>query len=219
MQEVKVTFEFDARYYRLGQLNSATRQLWIALHGYGQLAQYFARKLEPLTHQNICVLVPEGLSRFYLEDVQTRSQGGSQRVGASWMTRENREVEISNYLTYLDTLYRKETSHLADVPPVTVLGFSQGAATATRWAVHQPERINRLILWAGLLPHDLDFERGKDVFRNIRLVHVYGKEDPYVTDSRFIEMKNMAQQLSADPEIIHFDGKHELHESTLLSLT
>jgi len=218
MQECTASFSFQARYYRLGHLTPDTRQVWIALHGYGQLAQYFARKLEPLTYQNICVLVPEGLSRFYLEDVQTRSQGGSQRVGASWMTRENRLMDIHNYICYLDTVFQNETRHLEHVPPVTVLGFSQGAATATRWVMHQSVAISRLILWAGLLPHDMDFDKGRKLFAGKEVVHVYGTDDPFVTDSRFAEMKELAQRISDAPTVLRFEGKHELHEATLLSL-
>ena len=218
MEQAAVAFQFQARYIRLGELTATTRQLWVALHGYGQLAQYFSRKLEAVVPHGVCVLVPEGLSRFYLEDVHTRSQGGSQRVGASWMTRENREMDIVNYLNYLDTVFQKETQHLSSIPPVTVLGFSQGAATATRWVMHQSVNVDRLILWAGLLPHDMNFDEGKKLLARKQVIHVYGTDDPFVTDSRFSEMKVLAGRLAEVPTIIRFDGKHELHEPTLLSL-
>ena len=39
------------------------------MHGYGQLAEYFIRKFNVLEEQNICVIAPEGFSRFYLENV------------------------------------------------------------------------------------------------------------------------------------------------------
>ena len=40
------------------------------------------------------IIAPQGLHKFYLE-------GTSGRVGASWMTKENREDDIKNYLVYL----------------------------------------------------------------------------------------------------------------------
>ncbi|MCZ8216519.1 MAG: phospholipase, partial [Cyclobacteriaceae bacterium] len=81
-----ISFQFKARYQTLGKLDANTRKVWFVLHGYGQLAEYFLRKFKSLEAQEIFVIAPEGLSRFYMEDVTRRSQGGSQRVGATWMT-------------------------------------------------------------------------------------------------------------------------------------
>ena len=69
-------------------------------------------------------MAPEGLSRFYLD-------AGAGKVGASWMTKEDRAHEIEDYLSYLEQV------RAAIIPPVplTILGFSQGVATAARWAV------------------------------------------------------------------------------------
>src|ERR1051325_10016453 len=46
------------------------------------------------------LVAPEGLSRFYLSERATE-----RRVGASWMTREDRLAEIADYLGYLDAVY------------------------------------------------------------------------------------------------------------------
>jgi hypothetical protein len=47
---------------------------------------------------------------------------------------------------------------------------------------------------------------------------VYGKNDPYLNESRFGEMKSLTEKLAINPDPIVFDGAHEIHESTLLSL-
>jgi hypothetical protein len=70
MEESDISFQFRARYYKLGEINAATRQIWFVLHGYGQLAQFFIKKFNTLTDHNVCVIAPEGLSRFYLEELQ-----------------------------------------------------------------------------------------------------------------------------------------------------
>jgi hypothetical protein len=44
MTELRTHFDFKARYYKLGEINKDTVQVWFVLHGYGQLAQYFLRK-------------------------------------------------------------------------------------------------------------------------------------------------------------------------------
>ena len=43
MEQQELQFGFKARYYRLGNLDATTKQLWFVLHGYGQLAQFFIR--------------------------------------------------------------------------------------------------------------------------------------------------------------------------------
>lgn len=217
MQQLPIEFNFKARYFKSGEITEHTKAVWFVLHGYGQLAQYFLRKFNSLTEHHICVIAPEGLSHYYLEDAATRSKTGSTRVGASWMTRENRLADIENYCTYLDTIFKKEIGGNKNIP-VTLLGFSQGAATVSRWALSDAIYFNRIILWAGILPPDIDFERGKEVFQNKDVKIVYGKNDPYLNENRFGELKNLAEKLSLTADEIVFEGAHELHEPTLLSL-
>ena len=51
-------------------------------------------------------------------------------IGASWMTREAREREISDYVAYLDEVALWIRRELGCELAPTVLGFSQGVATA-----------------------------------------------------------------------------------------
>lgn len=215
MTEQRIHFDFKARYYKLGEINEATLQVWFVLHGYGQLAQYFLRKFNSLEAKNICVIAPEGLSRFYLEDINARSQGGSSRVGATWMTKEDRLTDIENYVTYLNSIYQKELVGLTSIPPVTLLGFSQGVATVARWALYGSVQFQRMILWAGILPPDMDFELGKDKVRGKEVIQVYGRQDPFINAGRLEEMKRLCDQLEITPQIIEYNGKHEIDESVL----
>jgi predicted esterase len=217
MEEKLVQFHCHARYYVMGHLDQHTKAVWFVLHGYGQLARFFGKKFEALVKQDQVVVIPEGLSRFYLEDVATRSQGGSQRVGATWMTRENRQMDIHNYLTYLTEVYTS-VMKLSIPIPVTILGFSQGAATATRWAVSNRIRFDRLVLWSGMLPEDMDFQQGKELLVDKKVVHVYGTRDAFITDERFLKMQLLAEKLTTVPQMLRFEGGHEIHETTLLSL-
>lgn len=214
MKEYATDFSFRARYYVLGDVQAAhTRAVWFVLHGYGQLAQYFIKKFDGLTRHGIVVVAPEGLSRFYLEDVATRSRGGSQRVGATWMTRENRLMDIENYLSYLTAVHREVADGLA--LPTTVLGFSQGAATAARWAVSGQIEFERLIVWAGLVPEDMDFDEGQRILKSKEMIHVYGSDDPFITDERFAHMKTLAQRLHPSPRLVSFAGAHDIDADTL----
>lgn len=217
MQELTTEFNFKGRYFKLGEIDARTKAVWFVLHGYGQLAQYFLPKFKSLIEHNICVIAPEGLSHYYLEDASSRSKTGNTRVGASWMTRENRIMDIENYLTYLNSVFQREAGNHKNLN-VTILGFSQGAATASRWTLNNSTYFRRLILWAGILPNDMDFERGKHLLKEKNVTIVYGKHDPFLNASRFGEMKTLAEKLEITPDQIIFDGGHEIHEATLLSL-
>ncbi|GCC50165.1 phospholipase [Chryseotalea sanaruensis] len=209
-----IRFDFTARYEVSGSIDVNTKKVWFVLHGYGQLAEYFLRKFKSLEEKGIYVIAPEGLSRFYIEDVTKRSQGGSQRVGATWMTRENRLVDIENYLTYLNTIYQQEIADRKDLD-ITVLGFSQGAATASRWVLENQIQFNRLLLWAGMFPDDMDFAKGHEVLLNKKIQLVYGKQDPFLNDERLVHMETLTQKLNVPAEVITFDGGHEIDDATL----
>lgn len=216
MQELTTEFNFKGRYFKLGEIDAQTKAVWFVLHGYGQLAQYFLPKFKSLTAHNICVIAPEGLSHYYLEDASSRSKTGSTRVGASWMTRENRLTDIENYITYLNSVLQREAGTYKN-PDVTILGFSQGAATASRWALSNSVYFRRLILWAGILPADMDFEKGKQLLKTKDITIVYGKHDPFLNESRLGEMRTLSEKLEIAPDPIVFDGAHEIHEPTLLT--
>ncbi len=217
MKELQVHFNFKARYHKLGDISKDTKQIWFVIHGYGQLAQFFIKKFKVLEDRGICVIAPEGLSRFYLEDIPTRIAGGTNRVGATWMTRENREMDIENYITYLQSVYDTELSTTQHVK-VTILGFSQGAATATRWILSGLPRFHRFVLWAGIFPPDLNLESGKKILGSKQVITVFGKEDPFITADRLKEMKMLTEKLELSPQEIEFDGKHEINDNALLKV-
>src|SRR3989440_6597018 len=170
MQEHRLSTPRSARYFTLGAGTLAgASEVWIVCHGYGQLASRFLERFRPLEALGCCVVAPEGLSRFYLTDNPTE-----RRVGASWMTREDRLHEIGDYVRYLDALYGMLG---AARTKVTALGFSQGTATMSRWAALGSSRVDRLILWGGEVPPDLELQR----LRVPRLELVYGTRDQLFT--------------------------------------
>lgn len=217
MEELSLQFNYRARYYKFGKIAKNNQQVWFVLHGYGQLAQYFIKKFKLLAHKDICVIAPEGLSRFYLEDIPTRVAGGTNRVGATWMTKENREMDIENYINYLQAIYDIELKNI-DHTNVTLLGFSQGAATVTRWAISNKPQFQRFILWAGIFPPDMDFETGKNILGNKELVTVYGTGDPFITPARKEEMSMLCERLEVTPKQILFEGGHDINDEALQQL-
>jgi len=206
-----------ARYYTLGLAGAATQEVWLVCHGYGQLARYFLRRFAPLDDGTRLIVAPEALSRFYLGD-----PGGSHakaRVGATWMTREDRLNEIRDYTAYLDAVYQRV---LAGLPRagirVFALGFSQGVATACRWAALGAAVVNDLILWAGRVPPDLDLAGAAERLRRMRITLVAGATDPGLPPGAPAEERGRLAQHGIPSEIVTFPGGHELDADTLLSI-
>jgi predicted esterase len=178
-------------------------------HGYGQLAEFFIRKFSFLEEQAICIIAPEGLSKFYLN-------GTAGRVGATWMTRENRSTEIQNYISYLNSIHNSEQTNIKI--QTTLLGFSQGTSTAVRWAMESQIAFDRLILWAGLFPADMDFIKGKTLLQDKEVIEVLGTQDQFITTEKRAEMHYLNNQLQITPTIIEFEGKHELNQAILTKI-
>ncbi len=214
-EEQTLNFNFEARYFKNGSLETA-KEVWFVLHGYGQLAKYFIRKFSLLEKEDICVIAPEGLSHFYLEDIPTRAAGGSNRVGATWMTRENRDADIRNYISYLNSVYEKEIGRKKI--KTTLLGFSQGSATVTRWGLDGQVQFDRLILWAGIFPPDMDFQKGHDLLVQKEVIEVVGKSDPYINKEKILEFKRLSEALQIQPRLIEFDGGHDIDNAALDTL-
>ena len=210
MKEHHFAVTRQARYYTLGTPGAATREVWFVLHGYGQLARYFIRHFRPLEDGSRLVVAPEALSRFYLGD------GEYERVGATWMTREDRLAEIADYIAYLDALYAQAFADLArERTSVHVLAFSQGTATACRWLAEGAATADRLILWGGALPHDFDFGRHRARLNRLRLTLVTGTEDEYATPEKVQDEEARLRQEAVAFQSITYDGGHRLDADVL----
>jgi predicted esterase len=221
MEEHRLTVPRTARYYVLGGDAAggvtAPAEAWIACHGYGQLAARFQRGFEPVAGPDRLVVAPEALSRFYLDDA-LKVHGPDSRVGATWMTREDRLAEIRDYVRYLDLVY---DAVLGGAPGaatrVVAFGFSQGAATASRWAALGAARLDELILWGGLLPPDLDLDAAARRWGGgaLRVTLVIGREDQFVRPERAAEEEARLRDAGIACRVVWFDGGHELRAETL----
>ena len=204
-----------ARYFTLGSPAGAG-EVWFTCHGYGQLAARFLEKLRVLDEGRRHLVAPEGLSRFYLSERATE-----RRVGASWMTLEDRLAEIADYVRYLDAVY-DDVFVRCDRARVTVhaLGFSQGAATVSRWTAMGKARIDRVVLWGGEFPPDLDLTRSDFAqrLRAARLTLVYGRSDEYITPKVLAAVTERLEAHAIPYRGVSFDGGHELQDAALKDL-
>lgn len=207
-----------ARYYTLGDIGPETRDVWFVVHGYGQLARDFISEFEVIASPSRVIVAPEALARYYITD-EEKFHSGESKVGASWMTREDRECEISDYIVYLDSLFEEIVSRVdRSLVSVTVVGFSQGGATANRWVTKGNSRVDRLIMWGALIASDSDLNSAADFFRNVELQIVYGKRDQFLTEGMIDDYRSRLAEAGIPYQLHTFEGGHRMDRDTLKQL-
>lgn len=199
-----------------GAALSRVREIWYVLHGYAMRAVPFISDCHVLDDGTRLVVAPEALSRFYDGALQAHRTAP---VGASWMTRDEREHEISDYLAYLDTVHASIAARFGGVvPDVTVLGFSQGGATAARWVASGTVPARRLVLWGSGLAPELDIAAPGTPLRAADTTFVVGTSDVYITP-KVIEKELGRVEAAGFPfRFVSFEGGHRLDDATLLAL-
>lgn len=207
----QVEFRFQASYSVSHDPSFQEKEIWIVFHGYGQLAEYFIRKFKSFESSERLIVAPEGTNYGYL-------QGFGGRVGANWMTKHERELAIANNHRFLDELLSVILSGFEHKPRIHVLGFSQGAATATRWASRWSGRVDTLVLWAGGFAQDLILEDAKDVFKDTSVLLVQGTRDEFITPESIQVQEFFLAQMGKKCQKIEFEGGHELDFDVLAKI-
>jgi predicted esterase len=170
--------------------------LLVGFHGYAETAGDHMEALQtiPGTAEWLLVSV-QGLHRFY-----TRKD----RVVASWMTREDRALAISDNIDYVGRLLSRVRSEYQTREPLVFSGFSQGAAMAYRAAAHY--RADALIILAGDVPPDVVDDRP------VLLPPVLigrGTRDEWYTQAKEAEDRAQLAKVDAPVDVCVFDGGHE----------
>ncbi|WP_226335935.1 alpha/beta hydrolase [Echinicola marina] len=129
------------------------------------------RKFETIFSKNRLIIAPEAMNHTYLK-------GFSGRVGANWMTKHQRELAIENNNRFLNAVLDKILKDFKKMPPINILGFSQGSTTSTRWAAQLTIPVNKLVLWGGGFAHDLDLSQVHNTLIHTPILLVWGKQDP-----------------------------------------
>ena len=208
MQEHHIRVQRTARYHMVGDPRSA-KAIWVVVHGYGQLARFFLNSFEGL-EDDLCIVAPEGLSRFYLDPEHSK-------VGATWMTREDRLHEIEDHVTYLDQLVAELKRSAPAGIPINALGFSQGVATVARWAMKGRTKFDQLVFWAGSIPPDLD-QAALQAWRSMKVDLVLGEQDPLI---KAADVKAAFQRITSAGISVQthaFKGGHTLDKMLLSRL-
>jgi predicted esterase len=205
----KIQVSKTAIYHTKGNIKTA-KTIWIVLHGYGMLAEFFIEKFLPILNDNTCIIAPEGLSKFY-------SKGFHGRVGATWMTKKDRNYEIEDYINYLNQLYETILSknNSKDVK-INVVGFSQGGATASRWIADGKVTPTNFILWSSAFPDEMKFEPFE---KEVNTFLLYGDNDVFNTSGRMKSQEAFLKNAQLNFQLITFVGGHDIPHEVLKAQT
>jgi predicted esterase len=214
VKEEHIEVPRTARFFTQGAAAAEAAEIWYVCHGYRQLARRFLRRFSELGELSRLVVAPEGLSRFYLEGGEGREHEGVDRIGASWMTRDDRLNDIKDYVRYLDLVRVKVEFPIGREVTRVVLGFSQGVHTACRWVALGEIRPSALILWGAYLPADLP-EGAIDTLNQCQITIVRGKADIYVTDEKHAQQVQRLRDMGLHFHVVEHGGGHELDSDTL----
>ncbi len=147
--------------------------LLIVLHGFGQVAGQFIKVFEPLVQKGILVAAPQGAHQFYTNFKE-------RRVGFSWLTKYERDQSVSDFVAYMEQLYKllQETCEV-DSQRVFMLGFSQGVSMAYRTWAHSSLPVRGVIACGGDLPPDIVEQL--EGLPPIQILLVHGRQDDEVS--------------------------------------
>ncbi len=202
MKEHRIRIERIARFYENQALNTQHEFSWMACHGYAHTAKAIQSAFEVLNPSVHHVVAPEGLSRFY-------RKGFYGEVVSSWMTKALREEEIQDYTQFLDQAYANtHPDTLANDRVNVAFGFSQGCATASRWACHTNVPIQHLVLWGGTLAHDIPLERLHFFLDRAEIHIVMGDQDPFINAEHIAQQKADFTAKNIAVTFHHFEGGH-----------
>ncbi len=133
------------------------------------------------------------------------------------MTREERENEIEDYVSYLNDIYDgiKKLLNGRNVK-LNIFGFSQGTATACRWLQRGNVIAENLVLWGGFLPPDFEIENWNASFNSLFIVT--GSRDGYLPPEKLAEGEKVLNEKGVKYSAKIFEGGHEMKESVVNSV-
>ncbi len=174
----------------------------LALHGFGQKAESFARILEPLADLGILVAVPQAPNQFYVNMK-------SGLVGFTWLTRYQRDRSMADLVDYLEEFWELIRSRQrADERRLFVLGFSQGVSIAYRLWLYGNLPMQGLFACGSDLPPDVEERLGFKPSIPVRLIH--GRKDLLVPTQKPLHALQALRKAEFDVEYEEFDAAHEL---------
>jgi len=213
MQSKHINVTKRARYYQIGEANSSIKKVWMVFHGYAMLSEFFIKKFDVLNDSETLIIAPEALNRFYITE-------NFSRVGASWMTKEDRENDIVENNRYIESLYQNIITQIGHSNfELNVLGFSQGSPTGCRWVFSSNVKVDHLIVWAGDIPKDTLVAENKSKWDSIKTFLVMGKKDSLITRELSLQFQKVISDYKLNFKLIEYNGDHRIFPKVLKEIS
>jgi predicted esterase len=174
--------------------------LLVVCHGYAQRAEDAlepARRIPGIGRWRVAAV--QALHRFY-----TRND---ERIVASWMTREDRELAIADNVAYIDRAIDAAWPAPGGPARLVLLGFSQGAAMAYRAALLGRHRASGIIALGGDVPPELKAPDARHDWPPV-LVGA-GRTDRWYTAAKLENDEAHLRTRGVAHDVVRFDGGHE----------
>lgn len=187
------------RYLIRSATGEGAAPLLVGFHGYAQTAEEnldALLELPGLAHWHIVSI--QGLHPFY------RSRSGE--LGASWMTRLDRELAIADNVRYVGEALTRIQEQIEIFGPIAFLGFSQGTAMAYRAAAGSGHPGQGLIALGGDAPTEI-FKNDLSDFPRVLIGR--GSDDEWYDEGKMERDLELLGTAGIEAETCLFDGGHE----------
>jgi predicted esterase len=194
------------RYFISKKIDEKVKRVVFVLHGYAQNGDDFLKSCLALANEETLLVAPEGMSKFYWKDFTSNPS-------SSWMTSLERENELMDTMNYLSqVLMQVKTQLPKEGIKYGCLGFSQGAAAASRFACNPYLNCQDLFLYAGGPAHDLNWDA---LPKDLKFHLIYGDEDPLVSASQAAKVEAYIKGKKVQVSHFKFKGKHKIEVEAL----
>jgi predicted esterase len=168
-------------------------------HGYGEDAEIQLERLRaiPGSARWLCVSI-QALHRFY--------ERRTNRVVASWMTRQDRELAIADNIAYVTKCIGAVAAEWPVLPKVVFAGFSQGVGMAFRAAVNANHRTAGVIAVGGDVPPEI---APGELQRVSAALIARGTSDDWYTPEKFAEDERRLRDCSVRVSALEYTAGHE----------
>ncbi len=199
MTERIIAATVHGRYLAIPPVTSGPAPMLIGFHGYAEDAEEQLERLRAIggTSDWLCVSI-QALHCFY--------RRRTNRVVASWMTRQNRELAVADNLAYVAACIDAVADESPAIPEIVFAGFSQGVAMAFRAAANSRRRVGGVIAVGGDIPPELT----PDALRRIPAALIArGASDPWYKKNKFEEDQLRLRDSSVSVRALEFNAGHE----------
>ena len=148
MSEHKISYRTEKTYSTLNTLTDQTEYIWLVCHGLGYLSRYFIRHFSVLNPEKHYIIAPQAPSKYYQDK-------DYKRIGASWLTREETQLEMQNIKAYFDAIYEKEIKPHPE-KKLMVLGLFPRRFCCHALAGVFKNKCEALLMHSGGIPEELE---------------------------------------------------------------